>query len=67
MGRPGELHFHGCAQLEEMLKDTASDIVMCDEVPWALFGISMAGYNFVIALSLTLYSAVGFVRALPKR
>lgn len=57
----------GVRSLEEMLKDTASDIVMCDEVPWALFGISMAGYNFVIALSLTLYSAVGFVRALPKR
>lgn len=57
----------GARSLEDMLKDTAGDIVMCDEVPWALFGISIAGYNFLIALSLTIYAAVGFVRALPKR
>ncbi len=57
----------GVRSLEDMLKDTAGDIVMCDEVPWALFGISIAGYNFLIALSLTLYSATGFVRTLPKR
>ena len=28
------------------------NIVMCDEVPWSLFGISMAGYNFFISLGL---------------
>lgn len=57
----------GVRSLEDMLKDTAGDIVMCDEVPWDLFGISIAGYNFLIALSLTLYSATGFIRTLPKR
>lgn len=57
----------GIRSLEDMLKDSAGDIVMCDEVPWALFGISIAGYNFFIALSLTLYSVAGFVRALKSR
>ncbi len=30
----------------------AAPIVRCDEVPWSLFGISMAGYNFLISLAL---------------
>lgn len=54
----------GPRNLADMLQDQAGDIVMCDEVPWALFGISMAGYNALIALTLTLYSAVHFVREL---
>ena len=28
----------------------------CDEVAWSLFGISMAGYNFLIALGLAAFS-----------
>ena len=28
----------------------AAPVVRCDEVAWSLFGISMAGYNFLIAL-----------------
>jgi len=31
------------------------NIVMCDEVPWSLFGISMAGYNSIISLGLGLF------------
>lgn len=27
-------------------------VVRCDEIPWSLFGISMAGYNFIISLLL---------------
>lgn len=27
----------------------AAPVVRCDEVPWSLFGISMAGYNFLLA------------------
>jgi len=27
-------------------------VVRCDEVPWSLFGISMAGYNFLYATAL---------------
>ena len=29
----------------------AAPIVRCDEVAWSLFGISMAGYNFLLALA----------------
>ena len=36
----------------------AQPIVRCDEVAWSLFGISMAGYNFLISTSLLLYSSV---------
>jgi len=27
-----------------------SEIVLCDEVPWSLFGISLAGFNFLFSL-----------------
>jgi disulfide bond formation protein DsbB len=30
----------------------AAPLVRCDEVPWSLFGISMAGYNFLMSLGL---------------
>lgn len=41
----------------EQLKATimSSDVVRCDEVPWSLFGISMAGYNFLISLAMGLF------------
>ena len=34
----------------------------CDEIPWSLFGISMAGYNFLISLLLTALGAVALAR-----
>ncbi len=39
-------------QLREQLLDTA--FVPCDVIPWSLFGISMAGYNFLVSLGLAL-------------
>lgn len=30
-----------------------AEVVRCDEIPWSLFGISMAGFNFLISLGLT--------------
>jgi disulfide bond formation protein DsbB len=39
------------------------NIVMCDETPWSLFGVSMAGYNFFISLGL---GALGLRYALRK-
>jgi disulfide bond formation protein DsbB len=38
----------------------SSGVVRCDSVPWALFGISLAGYNLLIALGLALF---GFAAA----
>ena len=32
-------------------------VIRCDEIAWSLFGISMAGYNFLIALGMTLFCA----------
>jgi len=35
---------------EELKKQLLNQpVVRCDEVPWSLFGISMAGYNFLYA------------------
>jgi disulfide bond formation protein DsbB len=31
-------------------------LVRCDETPWSLFGVSMAGYNFVISGLLAVFS-----------
>ena len=35
----------------------SAPVVRCDEIAWSLFGISMAGYNFLIALGMTLFLA----------
>ncbi|WP_417455914.1 disulfide bond formation protein B [Kordiimonas sp.] len=32
-------------------------VVRCDEIAWSLFGISMAGYNFLIATGMALFTA----------
>lgn len=37
-------------ELRTRLLDTP--IVRCDDVPWSLFGISLAGYNFIASLAL---------------
>lgn len=37
-------------ELRTRLLDTP--IVRCDDVPWSLFGISLAGYNFIASLVL---------------
>lgn len=36
--------------------------VRCDEVQWSLFGISMAGYNFLIALGLAIFGVYTYNR-----
>ena len=41
-------------QLKAQLLDTA--FVPCDQIPWSLFGVSMAGYNVLASLSLGLAS-----------
>lgn len=34
----------------------ATPVVACDQVPWSLFGVSLAGYNALIAAGLCAYS-----------
>lgn len=33
-------------------------IVRCDDIPWSLFGLSMASYNFIASLILALFTFV---------
>ena len=42
------------AELRQQLLETR--FIPCDEVPWSLFGISMAGYNVLASLGLALAS-----------
>lgn len=41
----------------------AAPVVRCDEIPWSLFSISMAGYNAIIAVGMTIYGAVQLKRS----
>ena len=41
----------------------AAPIVRCDDVPWALFGISMAGYNFLISAAVAIIALFGAIDA----
>ena len=38
----------------------------CDDVAWSLFGISMAGYNFLFSLGLAALSALGLKKCLNQ-
>jgi len=44
----------------------ATDVARCDEIPWSLFGISMAGYNVIISLVLAAIALAGLVRRPAK-
>lgn len=41
----------------------AAPAVRCDEAPWSLAGISIAGYNFIAAMLLTLFAAAALLRS----
>lgn len=54
----GNLDMRG-ASVEELRRALmAQPVVRCDEVAWSLFGISMAGYNFLAATVLAAVAAV---------
>lgn len=40
--------------LNDLLLPGATAAVRCDEIPWSLWGISMAGYNALLSAGLTL-------------
>lgn len=60
------------------LPDTAGDadaflrriegaaVIRCDAASWSLFGVSMAGYNFILAMVLAVYMAVFGFRQLGR-
>jgi disulfide bond formation protein DsbB len=43
--------------LAAFMSGTRLNIPQCDQAPWVLFGLSMAGYNALISLGLTVLSA----------
>jgi len=59
-GTEGCVGAGGAARTIEELRAQilAAPIVRCDEVPWSLFGISMAGYNVLASLGLFVASAI---------
>lgn len=44
----------------------AAPVVRCDEAAWSLFGLSMAGYNMLLALALALASLIAAKRLLRR-
>jgi disulfide bond formation protein DsbB len=45
-------------QLSAFLNGSKATIVQCDEAAWRMFGVSMAGYNALISLGLTVVSVL---------
>lgn len=46
--------------LEELRRRLlGAPVVRCDEIPWSLFGVSMAGWNFLISGALALAVSAG--------
>lgn len=60
LGRAG-----GIDELRQRL--LAQPIVRCDDVAWSLFGISMAGYNFLLSLALAAFGLTMTWRHLTGR
>lgn len=54
----------GAASTEDILSAIENaPIVRCDEPAFVLFGISMAGYNLILALALALFTLRGALRS----
>ncbi len=48
---------------EDLLdKIMAAPVVRCDEIPWDLFGISMAGWNGILSLIFVVFWIIAFIR-----
>ncbi len=41
-------------------------VIRCDEAPWHLFGLSLAGYNTLISAALSLLAMAGFLKSKPE-
>lgn len=54
------------ATLDQLITQAQGKLpARCDEVAWSLFGISLAGYNFLISLALAAIAALR--AAIPER
>jgi disulfide bond formation protein DsbB len=58
----------GAMTLEDMRRQILGTApVMCDRVQWSLFGVSLAGWNLLASLAMTVICAWVFARARPRR
>ena len=39
----------------------ATPVVRCDDVPWSLFGLSMAGWNMVVSVDIVALATLSFI------
>jgi disulfide bond formation protein DsbB len=46
---------------------STSEIVFCDRIPWAMFGVSLAGFNFLFSLVAVALAGLGFRTALVEK
>jgi disulfide bond formation protein DsbB len=52
------------ALLDQVL---ATPVVRCDEVPWSLFGLSMANWNGLITAGMAVAAGVCFFKAISRK
>ncbi len=45
----------------------AAPITKCDEIAWQMFGISMAGYNFILASLMVIFTLAASLRELRNK
>jgi disulfide bond formation protein DsbB len=54
--------------IEELRRQLeATPMVMCDQVQWSLFGVSLAGWNVVASLALAAFCAASAAWLAPRR
>jgi len=51
------------AGIARLLKASRANLPHCDVAPWRMLGLSMAGYNALAALGLTLFCLAGATRS----
>lgn len=58
-------NFGPAGSIEELRRRLEGQaMVRCDAIAWSLFGISMAGYNFLLSLGLAVFALAGARSAL---
>ncbi|MGC1302948.1 MAG: disulfide bond formation protein B [Caulobacteraceae bacterium] len=55
------------SDMSALLSGAKIHIVRCDEAAWRMFGLSMAGWNTLVALALTVVSVVMALRLRTRR
>lgn len=54
--------------LDALMKGlTDTTVVRCDQAPWTLLGISLAGFNFLLSLLLAGLSGLSYIRTMAHR